>query len=140
VHSETAMAIAKGREWMSYKRYVVELGYGADLHGANATTAAKRAVKDAISRSCLCGLFDIVGIEDPNAMHVKVKIGCPRPEEVNGKEVLEVLPFGSSELEVVEGGLLTQGLEVPALGSGDNILVAVASLTVCVDLDEFRKP
>ncbi|MDD2336567.1 MAG: Lin0512 family protein [Geobacteraceae bacterium] len=124
---------------MPVKRFVVELGYGADLHGANATKAAKRAVKDAVSRSCLCGLFDIVGIHDPNEMHVKVKIACPKPQEVNGKEVLEVIPFGSKELEVVEGGLLTQGLEVPALGSGDNILVAVASLTVCVNIEESGK-
>lgn len=124
---------------MPVKRFVVELGYGADLHGANATKAAKRAVKDAVSRSCLCGLFDIIGIQDPNEMHVKVKIACPKPQEVNGKEVLEVIPFGSKELEVVEGGLLTQGLEVPSLGSGDNILVAVASLTVCVNIEESGK-
>ena len=31
------------------QRYVVELGTGADLHGANMTKAAYRAVKDAIS-------------------------------------------------------------------------------------------
>jgi len=46
---------------MTKKRFVVELGYGADLHGGDVTKAAQRAVKDAISRSCLCGLFDILG-------------------------------------------------------------------------------
>ena len=40
------------------QRYIVELGTGADLHGADMTKAARRAVKDAISRSCLCGLVD----------------------------------------------------------------------------------
>ncbi len=119
---------------MAMKRYVVELGYGADLHGGNATKAARRAVKDAISRSCLCGLFEIVGMNDPGAMHVKVRIGCPKPGEVDGKKVLDEIPFGSKELEVVEGGLSTQGLEVPTLGSGDTILVAVAALTVCVEV------
>jgi uncharacterized protein (TIGR02058 family) len=121
---------------MPYKRYVVELGYGADLHGADATKAAKRAVKDAISRSCLCGLFEIVGLRDPDGMHVKVRIGCPRPGEVNEEEVLAALPFGSKELEVVDGGLATRGVEVPSLGCGDTILVAVASLTVCVNIEE----
>jgi len=119
---------------MALKRYVVELGYGADLHGGNATKAAKRAVKDAVSRSCLCGLFEIAGMKDPGSMHVQVKIGCPKPGEVDAKEVLEVIPFGSRELEVVEGGLVTQGLEVPELGSGDTIFVAVAALTVSVDI------
>lgn len=120
---------------MPYKRYVVELGYGADLHGADPTKAAIRAVKDAISRSCLCGLFDIVGIKDPGEMHVAVKIGCPKPGDVVAEEVLAEIPFGTKELEAVEGGLLTQGLEVPSLGSGDNILVAIASLTVSVNTD-----
>lgn len=119
---------------MALKRYVVELGYGADLHGGNVTKAAKRAVKDAVSRSCLCGLFEIVGMKDPASMHVKVRIGCPKPADVDGQEVLEVIPFGSRELEVVAGGLETRGLEVPALGSGDAIVVAVAALTVYVDI------
>jgi len=120
---------------MPYKRYVVELGYGADLHGADPTKAARRAVKDAISRSCLCGLFDIVGITDPGEMRVAVKIGCPKPRDVVAEEVLAEIPFGAKELEVVEGGLLTRGIEVPALGCGDNILVAIASLTVSVNID-----
>lgn len=118
---------------MAMKRYVVELGFGADLHGGSATKAAQRAVKDAVSRSCLCGLFEIAGMKDPAAMHVKVRIGCPKPGEVDQKEVLAVIPFGSRELEVVEGGLTTTGLEVPSLGSGDTIFAAVAALTVYVD-------
>lgn len=125
---------------MAFKRYVVELGYGADLHGGNATKAAMRAVKDAVSRSCLCGLFEIIGLRDPDRMHVKVRIGCPRPGELNAEAILGVIPFGSRELEVVEGGLMTQGVEVSALGCGDTILVAVASLTVYVDTGEMLLP
>jgi len=121
---------------MTLKRYVVELGYGADLHGADATKAARRAVRDAISRSCLCGLFEIVGLRDPDAMQVAVKIGCPRPEQVDGAAVLAELPFGTKTLEVVEGGLTTRGVEVPSLGCGDGIIVAVASLTVSVEVED----
>ncbi|NMC74102.1 MAG: hypothetical protein GYA56_07070 [Geobacteraceae bacterium] len=125
---------------MPMKRFVVELGYGADLHGSDATKAATRAVKDAISRSCLCGLFEIAGLRDPGDMHVKVRIGCPRPGEVDGEAVCAALPFGSKEIEVVEGGLATQGVEVPSLGCGDTILVAVASLTVCVKSNDTAFP
>jgi len=120
---------------MPRKRFIVELGYGADLHGGDVTKAAKRAVKDAISRNCLCGLFDILDIKNPDRMHVAVKIGCPKPEEIDSEEVLSVLPFGSSELEVVSGGLSVRGLELPALGEGDTICVAIAALTVYVDRD-----
>lgn len=119
---------------MSRKRFIVEIGYGADLHGGNVTKAAGRAVQDAVSRNCLCGLFDILGMEDPDRMHVSVKIGCPKPEEVNVEEVLKVIPFGSRELEVVSGGLSVKGLNLPALGEGDNIVVAVAAVTVLLDV------
>ena len=39
------------------KRYIVEFGMGADLHGGDVTKAAVKAVKDATSRSCLCGMI-----------------------------------------------------------------------------------
>ncbi len=125
---------------MAMKRFVVELGYGTDLHGGNSTKAACRAVKDAVSRSCLCGLFEILDLKDPNSMHVKVKVACPKPEEVDGQQVLATVPFGTKELEIVSGGMMTLGLEVPELGSGDNIFVAVAALTVSVLVDETGKP
>jgi uncharacterized protein (TIGR02058 family) len=116
------------------KRYIVELGMGADLHGGNVTKAAQRAVKDAISRSCLCGLFDIIEIHDPNQMQIEVKIGCPQPEKINIDEVKRVVPFGSVIVEAVLGGVDVKGLNLPALGAGDTIVVAVAALTVYIDV------
>ncbi|UFS70675.1 Lin0512 family protein [Geomonas sp. RF6] len=120
---------------MAKKRFIVELGYGADLHGGDVTKAAQRAVRDAVSRNCLCGLIDIIGIDDPHKMHVAVKIGCPKPDQVDAAKVLEVLPFGSREIEIVAGGLSVRGLELPQLGAGDQICVAVAALTVSVDVE-----
>jgi uncharacterized protein (TIGR02058 family) len=118
---------------MALKRFVIELGYGADLHGGDMTKAACRAVQDALSRSCLCGLFDILDMSDPRQMHVAVRIGCPKPEQVEGAAVLEMIPFGTRELEVVAGGLSVKGVELPELGGGDRITAAVAALTVWVD-------
>ncbi len=120
---------------MTRKRFIVELGYGADLHGGDMTKAARRAVQDALSRTCLCGLFDILGMTDPGGMHVAVRIGCSRPEQVDAEAVLEMIPFGSRELELVPGGLSVRGLHLPELGEGDSIIVAVAALTVSVDRD-----
>ena len=42
------------------KKYIVEIGMGADLHGQDVTKAGRKAVKDAISHSCLCGLQEIL--------------------------------------------------------------------------------
>lgn len=121
---------------MKRKRFIVEIGMGADLHGGNVTKAAQRAVKDAVSRSCLCGLFDLAEIRSPDQMHVEVKIGCPKPEEVKLDEVKGAVPFGSVTVEAVLGGIDVKGLHLPALGEGDTIMVAVAALTVYVEVND----
>ncbi|SMD12165.1 Lin0512 family protein [Sporomusa malonica] len=118
------------------KRFIVEIGMGADLHGGDVTKAAQRAVKDAMSRSCLCGLFDIAEIRDPNQMHVEVRLGCPQPEKVQIDKIKEVVPFGSVTVEAVLGGIDVKGLHLPALGDGDTIVVAVAALTVYVEMPQ----
>lgn len=46
------------------KKFIVEFGMGTDFHGQDVTKAAKKAVKDAVSRSCLCGLEDVLGLTD----------------------------------------------------------------------------
>lgn len=119
---------------MAFKRFVVEFGMGADLHGQDVTKAAVRAVKDAISRSCLCGLFDICGMKDPAEMRVRLTVGCPAPERLDADRVKAAIPFGEVELELASGGLGVQGLHLPALGEGDSIVIAVAAVTVLVDM------
>jgi len=116
------------------KRYIVEFGTGADLHGGNVTKASQKAIKDAISHGCLCGLSEILGFADPNAMHIEAKIACPFPEMVDQEQVLEAIPFGSVNMEIVQGGLSVRGLGLPVLGEGDSIMIAVAALTVYIEV------
>jgi hypothetical protein len=42
---------------MDYRRYLLEVGTGIDLHGMDETKAAQRAVKDAISHSSMVGVL-----------------------------------------------------------------------------------
>ncbi|MBS7528586.1 Lin0512 family protein [Fusibacter paucivorans] len=117
------------------KRYIVEIGTGADLHGGDVTKAAKRAIADAMSHGCLCGVSDILDIHDPNRIEVAIRIGCPKPELVNEDELLSMIPVGKGKIDaIVEGGLSTTGLHVNEFGEGDRIVIAVASLTVYVDV------
>lgn len=118
---------------MGRKRFIIEFGTGADLHGENVTKAAQKAIKDAISHSCLCGLFDIMGISDPDEMEIEAKVGCPYPERVNAEEVVKTIPFGTVHLEIVQGGLAVPGLKLPLLAESDTIVIAVAALTVYID-------
>jgi uncharacterized protein (TIGR02058 family) len=110
---------------------------GVDLHGQDATCAASRAVRNAISHNCLCGLLEICRISNPNQMRVHVIIGCPKPHEVDTAAVLSELPFGTKSIEVREGGLVSPGLCLPQLGdSCEDALVANASVIVSVDMPD----
>jgi uncharacterized protein (TIGR02058 family) len=115
------------------KRYIVELGMGADLHGGDITKAAIKAVKDATSKSCLCGIEDILE-KDPVKMHVHVKIACTDIERIDREAVLNAVPVGDKDIEVVQGGLGACGLEVPLFGKGNTIEVVVAALTVSIEM------
>jgi len=119
---------------MPRQRFIVELGTGVDLHGEDVTEAACRAVKDAIATNCLCGLLEIVGLEDPNQMEVEVLVASPKPQEVDRDKVKEMLPFGKVSVRTVLGGMTAQGLCVPQIAPDcDRIMVANAAVTVYVN-------
>lgn len=118
------------------RRFIVEIGMGIDQHGQNPTNAARKAVRDAITRNHLVGLAEVADLAHPSQMIVDVVVGVPYPEKVDKAAVLEILPYGSKSITVVEGGLIASGGRVLAeLGdtSGD-ILIANAAVTVSVDV------
>jgi uncharacterized protein (TIGR02058 family) len=55
------------------QRFIVEIGTGIDIHGENVTKAACRAVKDAVSRSCLCGLLEILALKSLEDVQVDIQ-------------------------------------------------------------------
>jgi len=122
------------------KRLIVELGAGADQHGHNndCTNAAIKAIKNAISNNCLCGLSEICNLREPKdltRMMVHVKIGAPYPDTIDEKKVLKAIPFGEKSIEVVKGGLLTEGIMIKELGdTSDQIIICNAAVTVSVKL------
>ena len=124
---------------MSFKRYLIEFGTGADLHGMDATKAALKAIKDAISHCCLCGVKEILDVTDPGqTMKIQVKIGAPEPEKVDIEALKSSMPTGNPEIEVVQGGLYVKGLCEPRFGDGDYILIANAAITIWIDTDSVQ--
>ena len=118
---------------MEKRRFVVEIGTGVDLHGEDNTEAACRAVRDAISKSCLCGLVEILEIRDLETVEVDVLVAVPKPSEVDLEQVEAVVPIGKKNIRAIEGGLTARGLCVPSFGSDcDQIIVANAAVTVFV--------
>lgn len=119
------------------KRYLVEFGVGVDMHGGNSTKAAARAVRDAVSHCCMCGISEILGDgHQMPAVSLQVKLAVPKPETVDVRAVLSELPGDPERMavELVQGGLSVRGLHVESLGAGDEIIVANAAIIVFVDL------
>jgi uncharacterized protein (TIGR02058 family) len=110
---------------MTRVRCVTEMGMGVDVHGRDATKAAKRAVSDAIRHSSL-GFVRLFG-KTPHDMFVDVTIGAPNPESVDTSAVAKELPYGTVTVKAVKGGL-----EISSDG-GDAILIANAAVVVSLD-------
>jgi uncharacterized protein (TIGR02058 family) len=119
-----AQAIA--RIQMARVRCFTEMGMGVDVHGRDATKAARRAVSDAIRHSSV-GFFRMVG-KTANDMFVDVTIGVPDPGSVDTAAVAKELPYGTVTVTAVKGGL-----EVPAESGGDAIIIANAAVVVSLD-------
>ncbi|WP_316194099.1 Lin0512 family protein [Bradyrhizobium sp. SZCCHNRI3052] len=111
---------------MARVRCITEMGMGVDVHGRDATKAAKRAVSDAIRHSSL-GFFRMVG-KTPQDMFVDVTIGVPNPEAVDTAAVAKELPYGTVTVTAVKGGL-----EIAAEADSDAIIIANAAVLVHLD-------
>src|SRR6267142_5494078 len=116
----------KSRNPMARVRCITEMGMGVDVHGKDATKAARRAVSDAICHSSL-GFFRMLG-KTAKDMFVDVTIGVPDPSAVDTVAVAKELPYGTVTVTAVKGGL-----EVPAEQGGDAIIIANAAVIVSLD-------
>lgn len=112
---------------MAWKRVVVEMGMGTDIRGGDYTKAAVRALRDALWHNSL-GVTRALGM-DVDSMRVEVIIGVPKPEAVDKAQVLAVLPHGTGEVRVVQGGL-----EIPSDTGPEKTIIANAAAIVRLDL------
>ncbi|MHA1310768.1 MAG: Lin0512 family protein [Candidatus Helarchaeota archaeon] len=120
------------------KKFIVQIGMGVDQHGHNmdATKAAIKAVKNAISNNCLAGLNEILNIKDPLEMIVDILIAKPNNTTINEKKVLRAIPFGKKSIQVIDGGMIASGIYIKELGDiNDNMLVVNAAITVSFDIN-----
>ena len=108
---------------MNTTRWITEMGMGVDVHGWDYTKAARRAVSDALRHSSL-NFFDAAG-KTRDDMHVEVRIGVQKPEEVDTAMVASEVPYGTVTVTAQAGGL-----DVPAEGKPDGIVIANAAILV----------
>lgn len=116
-----------------WTRFLIEFGTGADLHGMDVMEAATRAVKDAISHCCMCGLVDTLHLTNLKTdMRIELKVAAPWPEKIDAGKLKKLLIANDVDVEVVEGGMLLKGLHVDEFGEGDQIVIVNAGITVFV--------
>ena len=112
---------------MALKRCLLEMGMGVDIHGRDYTTAAQRAVTNALWHNSLYFVRSFGS--GPESMRVDVTIGVPEPDAVNVEAVLSVLPHGQGYINVVKGGL-----EIPNEDGSDATVMANAAVLVSLDV------
>ena len=130
------------RKALRYKRYLLEFGTGIDLHGEDVNEAAKRAVRDAITRVSMIGLRDMFRFGDmrelDEALMVDVTVASPYPERIAGDEVLQVLPEGKRRITVVSGGLRFPTAADELNRDIQGVIVVNVALVVMVDMDKVQ--
>jgi uncharacterized protein (TIGR02058 family) len=128
---------------LDYRRYLVEVGTGVDLHGEDETKAAQKAVKDAISHSSMVGLGQLFNVKSfselEEALMVDVTIATPNPEKVDGDTVLATLPEGKRRINVFKGGLRFPAENTREEAKTHAIVMVNAVIVVLVDVDRVQR-
>ncbi|CAM9114579.1 unnamed protein product [Ectocarpus sp. 12 AP-2014] len=111
----------------------VELGFGNDQHGQNATKACVRACRNAIEFNSIPSIKNIV----PGGyagMKLRVQLAVPvAEEEVDVEEIKKVFPYGELlPIEFQSGGMrASSGIALPEMGdTNDDMIVAISCVTV----------
>ena len=110
---------------MPKTRVILELGSGNDLHGADYTKAALRAVQDALHHSSLSFVRSLK--IDKTKLDVEVTIGVQRPEQVDLEAVKKSL-VGNVTVTAVKGGL-----DVADPENNDPAVIASAAIAVRIE-------
>jgi len=108
------------------QRFIIEMGMGNDLHGADYTKAARRAIEDAIRHSSI-PMLPALGI-DHSEMRVNVTVGVQNPEAVDCDALKAGLPRGSVSVKAVTGGL-----DIKNPDTDDVSVVATAAVEAFLD-------
>jgi uncharacterized protein (TIGR02058 family) len=106
---------------------------GVDFHGQDVNRAAEKAVLDAVSKSCLCGLEEVLNIDDFNEkVKVNVILSVTNPEIIDDERIKKCLPIGKKTVTKVKGGLKVPGIFIPEFGDKDNSIEAALA---CVEVE-----
>ena len=111
----------------------IEVGFGNDGHGQNATKASVRAARNAIEFNSLPSLSELIpGGRDGMKVHVIRGVPDAYVVDVDVEQVKGVFPYGTVTVEARAGGLAApSGVAIKELGdANDDMVIVVAHVTV----------
>ncbi|MFC0522897.1 Lin0512 family protein [Pontibacillus salicampi] len=105
----------------------IQTGMGVDVHGQNVTKASERAIKDAIHTNSMPGVRYSLPEENLDNMKVHVKLAVPADKEsVDLEAIKQQIPYGTVQVEVMDGGMLTtSGIELPEKEDKNDLMYMV---------------
>ena len=121
---------------MAFHRYLIEIGQGVDMHGEDISGAALKAVKDATHHCCMAGVHDIFQLApSKESIRVQADIYVPVPGQVDPQPIRDYLGLYDTDVRLHTGGAFTPGLSLPMMGEGSHITIALAILTVYLNIE-----
>lgn len=128
--AESTAAAEMGMEQILF----IEVGFGNDQHGQDATKAAVRACRNAIEFNSIPSIRELVpGGYDGMKLHVQLGLPAACVDAVDLGAVAAVFPYGRLlPIAVEPGGLLARsGIALREMGDrNDEMIIAVACVTV----------
>lgn len=109
------------------KRLLTEFGKGTSLRRQDYTSAAKKAIEDALWHNSI-NLAELFGFAKSD-MKILVEIGVQSPSQVDTRSLVDIFPYGHVEIAVVEGGL-----DIPR-PVGLPTVIANAAISVSFDME-----
>jgi len=113
---------------MPQHRLLTEFGMGTSLRRQDYTSAAKKALMDALWHNSI-NLAELFGFPK-EAMILTVEIGVQQPDQVDVQALIDVFPYGQPTVHVVHGGM-----DVPRGDGGKPTVIANAAISVSFDME-----
>jgi uncharacterized protein (TIGR02058 family) len=107
---------------MAKHRVLTEFGMGTSLRRQDYTSAARKALQDALWRNSI-NMAELFG-QPKEAMVIDVEIAVQHPEKVDTAALHDVFPYGQVSIACVHGGL-----DVPR-PDGTPTVIANAAISV----------
>ena len=121
---------------MAFKRLVIEIGQGVDMHGGDQNNAIRKATQDAIHHCCMAAVSEIFDIKDrKKEAKIRADIYVPHPEEADPQVVIDELPWWVVDAHMHQGGGNPEGIALNGAEKTE-ITIALVVLTVYVDVAE----